>query len=62
MVKMMDKEKNEEDEKQLIQFPYWMYLMELVIILTMVVLLTIHTYLVVYPVFVEKLKYMEIRL
>lgn len=58
----MDKEKNEEDEKQLIQFPYWMYLMELVIILTMVVLLTIHTYLVVYPVFVEKLKYMEIRL
>lgn len=59
---MMDKEKNEEDEKQLIQFPYWMYLMELVIILTMVVLLTIHTYLVVYPVFVEKLKYMEIRL
>ena len=58
----MDKEKNEEDEKQLIQFPYWMYLMELVIILTMVVLLTIHTYLVVYPVFVEKLRYMEIRL
>ena len=58
----MDKEKNEEDEKQLIQFPYWMYLMELVIILTMVVLLSIHTYLVVYPVFVEKLKYMEIRL
>ena len=62
MVRMIDKEKNEEDEKQLIQFPYWMYLMELVIILTMVVLLTIHTYLVVYPVFVEKLKYMEIRL
>lgn len=58
----MDKEKNEEDEKQLIQFPYWMYLMELVIILTMVALLTIHTYLVVYLVFVEKLKYMEIRL
>ena len=58
----MDKEKNEEDEKQLIQFPYWMYLMELVIILTKVVLLTIHTYLVVYPVFVEKLKYMGIRL
>ena len=58
----MDKEKNEEDEKQLIQFPYWMYLMELVIILTKVVLLTIYTSLVVYLVFVEKLKYMEIRL
>ena len=59
---MIDKEKNEEDEKQLIQFPYWMYLMELVIILTKVVLLTIYTSLVVYLVFVEKLKYMEIRL
>lgn len=59
---MIDKEKNEEDEKQLIQFPYWMYLMELVIILTMVVLLSIHTYLVVYHVFVEKLRCMEIRL
>ena len=62
MVRMIDKEKNEEDEKQLIQFPYWMYLMELVIILTKVVLLTIYTSLVVYLVFVEKLKYMEIRL